>query len=413
MHRHLIHAAALLALSAATPPCPAAEAPLVEPFLIRGDLAGAEAAAADALKNNPKDDQARFGLGVTRFLRAVEGRIQAFHRHGLQDGAIGGFMGLTNLPVPPKPRPEPIDAAKARLLLQTWVDDLAGVEATLAGVTSPDVKLPLHFGRIRLDFDGDGNSSDAETLWKVYGRFNRGADLDPESAEGFVVTFDRGDVDWLRGYCHLLSALTEFLLGHDFDGWFRESGHLFFRGAAVPHRFIAEEAAAGRGLDYATFADLVAAVHQVRLPVSDPKRLAAVLTHLEATVALSRSSWEAILAEKDDDHEWVPNPSQTSVLGGARVTREMVQGWSSFLDEFGAILAGRKLVPFWRGVSPTRGLNLRRALTEPRTFDLVLWAQGGAAAPYLEEGVVSTPETWGRINRIFRGEFIGFALWFN
>ena len=38
------------------------------------------------------------------------------------------------------------------------------------------------------------------------------------------------------------------------------------------------------------------------------------LAHLEAMIALSRESWKFILAEPDDDHEWVPNPKQHSVL---------------------------------------------------------------------------------------------------
>jgi hypothetical protein len=42
-----------------------------------------------------------------------------------------------------------------------------------------------------------------------------------------------------------------------------------------------------------------------------------------------------------------------------------------------------------------------------------VWVQGTAAAPYLEEGERTSFETWSRIQRIFRGGFIGFALWFN
>ena len=76
------------------------------------------------------------------------------------------------------------------------------------------------------------------------------------------------------------------------------------------------------------------------------------------------------------------------------------------------LLAGRKLVPFWRDAGG-RGVNLRRVFTEPREFDLVLWVQGTAAVPYLEAGEVSTPEVWTRLKRIFRGEFLGFAIWFN
>lgn len=60
-----------------------------------------------------------------------------------------------------------------------------------------------------------------------------------------------------------------------------------------------------------------------------------------------------------------------------------------------------------------RGVNVRQVFVEPRRFDLVLWVQGSAATPYLEEGPLSKPETWRRFQEVFRGEFIGFAIWFN
>ena len=75
-------------------------------------------------------------------------------------------------------------------------------------------------------------------------------------------------------------------------------------------------------------------------------------------------------------------------------------------------MAGRKLLGHWR-VSDGRGINLSRVFTEPRDFDLVLWIQGSAAAPYLEQGDVSRREVWNRLQNVFRGEFIGFAIWFN
>lgn len=414
MARSLLVAPILAALLAGTT-SPAAEPPLAESFLLMGELAEGEAALAAAIKDDPKDDQARFGLGVVQFLRAVEGRVQAFYRHGLRSDVAGGLLPLTNLPIPNNPKPEPIDPAKARALLQTWVDELAKVEATLSGITSPEVKLPLRFGRIKLDFDGDGEHSDAETLWKIFTRFNRQAENGPKPSEDFLIAFDRGDVDWLRGYCHLLSAIAELPLAHDFETFFRESGFLLFRGAAAPYPFLVEELVSRSNdgeMGFGPIADIVSAIHRVQFPVIQPKRLASVLSHLEATAALSRSSWKAILAETDNDREWVPNPRQTSVVG-VPVTAEMIQGWMEVLDELEAILAGKTLVPFWRGVKTTRGVNLRRVLTEPRPFDLVLWVQGSAAAPYLEEGVVSSSSRWSRINRIFRGEFIGFAFWFN
>jgi hypothetical protein len=382
-----------------------------ETLLQEGKLADAERAIADALRAEPEDDEARFALGVVQFLRAVEGRMQAFYRHGYRTDP--GMMSFSNLPIPRNPKPEPLDYWTARKVLQAWIDDLGRVEGTLAGVKSPGVKLPLHFGLIRLDFEGDGRADEGETLWKVYGNFNRRANVSAEAANGFIIAFDRGDVDWLRGYCHVLSALTEALLAHDFEELFNRSGFLLFRGIHAPEAFLVESKQSQNGFDMDQILDLVAMFHLIRLPVAEPERLRSALAHMEAMVALSRSSWEFILAETDDDREWVPNPKQGSVIPDARVTAKMVDGWRRFLDEFESLLAGRRLAPFWRGRDPRRGINVRRVFTEPRTLDLILWVQGTAAAPYLERGEVSSPETWSRITRVFGGEFIGFALWFN
>ena len=115
-------------------------------------------------------------------------------------------------------------------------------------------------------------------------------------------------------------------------------------------------------------------------------------------VKLSRESWRFYLAETDDDHEWIPNPKQSTVMPGGKVTDEMVKGWTEFLDEAEAIYAGKVLVPFWRDPGGSRGVNLRRAFTEPHGLDLVLWAQGTAALPYLEEGSITKPEFWQRMH---------------
>jgi hypothetical protein len=160
------------------------------------------------------------------------------------------------------------------------------------------------------------------------------------------------------------------------------------------------------------FADVVAVIHLINLPVVEPQRMQAALTHLEQVIALSRESWRDILAETDDEREWIPNPKQTGILPGVQITQPMVEGWQEVLDEVEAILQGKKLIPFWRG-DDQRGVNLRKVFTEPTTFDLVMWIQGTAAAPYLQEGPLSTPDTWQRFNQMFNGQFVGFAIWFN
>jgi hypothetical protein len=138
---------------------------------------------------------------------------------------------------------------------------------------------------------------------------------------------------------------------------------------------------------------------------------------MEAAVAQAKEMWTYILAETDDDNEWIPNPKQTGVLG-IKVTQEMVDTWLETLDEAEQILKGKKLIPFWRGKDAERGVNLRRVFTEPRTFDVIEWVQGTAAQPYLEKGPLTKladPGMRDRLNKAFGGpvNLIGFGFWFN
>jgi hypothetical protein len=147
------------------------------------------------------------------------------------------------------------------------------------------------------------------------------------------------------------------------------------------------------------------------MPVKEPERMKACWEHLRMVVETGRESWKFIRAETDDEREWIPNAKQNSALG-IRLTDEMIDSWLMFLDESDELLQGKRLIPFWRK-HVTQGINLKRVFLEPRTFDLVLWVQGTAIVPYLEEGPRTRPEVWQRLQRVFRGEFIGFAIWFN
>ena len=95
-----------------------------------------------------------------------------------------------------------------------------------------------------------------------------------------------------------------------------------------------------------------------------------------------------------------------------RVTQPMVDHWLRFLQEADDLLAGKRLAPFWR-TNDGRGVNLKRAFTEPTEFDLVLWVQGTAATPYLEKGELTRPEVWQSIQAAFGGDFFTFMAWFN
>jgi hypothetical protein len=203
-------------------------------------------------------------------------------------------------------------------------------------------------------------------------------------------------------------ALSGFLLAHDWHESFDASFHIFFPRAHSPF----QEALAPPGEGFLTsetaIADLISFLH-IRWPVTEPARMAAVRDHLKQVTALSRQDFAAILAEKDNDHEWVPSPTQIGAAGSP-VTAEQIAAWYRVLDEFDALLDGKKLMPHWR---MKQGVNLRKVFEEPRPFDFILWITGPGALPYVEDGPVLTSAEWRDVIRAFDGQFGSYAIWFN
>lgn len=416
--RHLVFLPILIVLAVAAAPVPGQDGLLAEKYLLDGKLAEGAKALEGRLKAAPKDDQARFGLGVLQFLQTFEHLGGGLYKSGLrtEKAFLQPPLQVKEF-LPQNPNPEKLTYTAARQLIQTLVDDLAKVEATLAEITDPAVKLPLHVGLIKIDPFGQGKPISAAFLFERI----EGAPVTSQQAKGIVIGFDRGDVSWLRGYCHFLAALGELSLSVDGQKAFDCSAHLLFEKVETPHTFLLEGRTAFDENPFenaAKISDVISLFHQMlRLSIKEPVRTKAALAHLEAGVVQAKELWKLILVETDDDNEWIPNPMQTGVVG-VKVTQEMVDVWLETLDEVEQVLKGKKLIPFWRGKASERGVNLRRAFTESRTFDVIEWVQGTAAAPYLEKGPLTKladPRMGTRLNNAFGGplNFVGFGFWFN
>src|SRR5438270_4723429 len=101
---------------------------------------------------------------------------------------------------------------------------------------------------------------------------------------------------------------------------FASTAHVFFEKPDTPYPFLQENrpGVGAAGWDSAApISDAIAALHLLRLPIQEPDRPRAALEHFEAMLAMAKEMWTFILAETDDDHEWIPNPRQTGVLGVA------------------------------------------------------------------------------------------------
>ena len=380
-------------------------APDVDALLASGKFDEGATTLEAHLKVQAKDDTARLGLGIMQFVGAVQRLGQKLAVYGPRPRFAA--LGIPNAADVPAPA-ELLTYPRLRAINQEWLDDLARVEATLAKIETEEIKLPLHVGRVKLNLGTVETRS--LTLLPILQQFQLGT---AGREADFVITFDRADVDWLRGYCHVLSALAEMTLAYDGEGLFDVAAHRLFQHAKTPHAFLLEPNRPPNNgwFQFEDLADAVAIIHMLRFPLVEPKRMEAALKHIEGALSHSRQMWKRVLAETDNDHEWIPGPKQKGAIN-IPVTQEMVDNWIVALDEAERILQGKKLLPFWRG-KPTRGINLRKVFLEPRPLDIVLWIQGTAATPYLEEGNLTNPDTWQQVNQAFGGQFIGFGFWFN
>lgn len=401
-----------------------AEPPMVEKFLLTGELEKGKLALEGHLKNSPDDDEARFGLGTLQFLQSVERMSQSFYKYGLlnQNSLLINQVPFLRIAVEVNPNPELIDYEKFRAIFHKLLKDLQEAEQTLSQVKSDDVKLRLHFGIIRLDLNGDGKTTEEELLVKIYARFNQQLRFQRwddkqngtmiEAAKKFAIAFDKADVYWLQGYCNLLMAFDQFYLAHDWKDSFERTGHLFFPKKKESFPFLKKTKGKQSIWNEEFLADIIAFVHLLGVDVVEKKRLASVVTHLEKVIQLSRLNFKSLQAEKDDSEEWIPNSSQTGVMPGVRVTQKMIDDWHVFLDEFELILDGKKLIPHWR-LKKGLGFNLKTFFQESKRFDIVLLSQGTDIGPYVEKGELTEPQIWRELQRTFGGNFFGFAVWFN
>lgn len=372
--------------------------PLVEKYLHSGELAKGEQVLERALDANPKDDQARFGLGMLRFVRAVERLGQSLHEYGVKSESTS--TPFLRLPIPKNPDPVPVSYPALRRVFERFTADLEKAEATLAGVTDDKVKLPLRLAGVTLDLDGDGKPTDKFLdLLKKLMRVER-FDFLAKNPD-FRVSFDRGDVAWLRGYCHLLSAMLDGYLAFDLKLIFDMEGAGHF---AKPRNDPKPDNSLWQLLN--------------RIDIPEPARLGSFRRHMVKVCELNRETWRFVRAETDDDHEWLPHPKQKGVIG-LPVTGEMIDGWLKAVDEVEGLLTGKKLLDL-KGLVNTegKGLSVKELLDHPpEKLELIKVANAGVDPKYLAKLTAENTfddQALNRVMRLFDDSLaVAYAAWFN
>lgn len=354
--------------------------------------------------------------GTLKFGLAIERLGQSLYRYGLaspNERSLGMVLPIMRMPVPANPKPDKIDYQAFRQILVTLVADLDAAEAALASAGDVDAKLPVNLATIGFDFNRDGTRTPEEMLPVLMANL-MGANMTPTT--NFTVNFDTADIYWLRGYGRFISSFAQFLLAHDFEVTFNKTFHLFFPQSGLPLGDVLRADSAGTGMFTGSgqgdgeIADSIALFHLINWKTADASKLSDVRLRLRAMADLSPKSWAAARAETDNDKEWLPNARQTQAITGTANSDAVIDGWLAVMAEFGDILDGKKLMPHWRFA---KGMNVKRFFEESGNFDLVLAITGTDAVPYLEQGLVSDSTRWNDLMRVFEGNFLGYAVWYN
>jgi hypothetical protein len=327
---------------------------VVEKAMHMGHFAQGETLLQNALTENPDDERARFQLGILQFLRAIENLGQSLYEHGAVSAEAR--QPFLRLPVPHNPDPATISYRDVQRILDLLGFELRRAEATLAEIDDDAVIAPLRLAPIKLDFIN--GKTPPTSLLKIMEQFNGRQLAFADDNPDFLVHFDRGDVAWLRAYCHLLCGMLEGYLAIDGEIGFEDRVAGIFPKIQPSTREEPE--------DWYQY-----------LPIVDGPRLRRMRLHFIAVCDLNKETWQHIRGEKDDSFEWLPHPKQTDQLG-VPITDDQIDAWLSMMKELRRLFNGDTLInsawlQYVHDDHPDGlGLNLAKVLDNPPD-DLLHW----------------------------------------
>ena len=357
-------------------------------------------------------DEERFTLGGVQFLRALEISFQDRWREGLTDNT--GMVPFLRLPIEDNPAPEPFKPESIAQIFQKASAEMDKAKAILTGIpATSDFGAMITLGDLWLDVNANGTREADEALKALLGRslaydFSAQDGSTDATSTDFTIRFDVADAVWLAAYADMLNAFCNLVLAYDPTDAITK---VLAARAAMDKLGPLEQDWLLGGARVPDSLDIIAIVLATLNQSPDKVQMTAVQTHLLDMIAENRAFWTRVAAEPDDNLEWLPNAAQHAVLG-IEVPPDAGPKWLAVLDEFEALVQGKKLMPFWR-VGPPAGINLAKIFADPPAFDLAGWIQGWAALPYLERGTLASNEAMDAFDQAASGRSMLFALYFN
>ena len=340
----------------------------LETYLYQAKLAEGETALRLELDERPQDDNLRFSLGVIQFFRAIENVGQSLYEYGALSNRLS--EPILRLNVPQNDNPSELSDEEFGRVLDAFRNDLLKAERTLAEIQDDQVKISIQLSKVTLRIASTQEGTISLTKWMQDIRINLPAFLarNPE----LEIHFDRGDVPWIRAYCHAVCAFVELYRSIDEKTGFEER----FKGV-----FPKLKPSESKREEQWVF----------MLKIKDTSRLRLAREHLIAVCQLNQESWKHIRLETDDDFEWLSHPGQTDQLG-LPITNEQIDAWLGMMNQLEGLLNGERLISgeILTMLNPKYdkkdGLNLRKVLDNPPEdlFNISRIQEEGIDPKYIE-----------------------------
>lgn len=116
--------------------------PLVEQFLLNGNIREGKQAVVEALASHPEDDQLRFSLGVVQLIRTMEQFSQDICFYGLRQTSKDGLeTPFITIAVPLDRKANLISHQNFQQIIQRMVSGFEDADKTLSQITDENVHL--------------------------------------------------------------------------------------------------------------------------------------------------------------------------------------------------------------------------------------------------------------------------------
>ncbi|MBN1500776.1 MAG: hypothetical protein JW982_11500 [Spirochaetes bacterium] len=199
-------------------------------------------------------------------------------------------------------------------------------------------------GNLKIDLNGNGMIDPKEEVLTAIVKDRDGNDIDPRRPE---FAFDHSDVLWAQSYISLHLAYISILSSVDYANFM-----FFVTGFNSGER-----------------------KNEITLKIKSRESLIDGYNYLNQMLDYSDQTRISVLAETDDEFEWLPNLSQKSCPLPMQMSQKIFNNWEVYTGLIRDLLEGKTVLNF-NGLSSGKGnaedlkaeggINIKRLFTEPK-----------------------------------------------